>query len=290
MRFAFVGIDFLGDVFQTLLDRGWKPLKLFSRPCDEVYDFNDVTVAKAHSLNVPVQMSRIQPSDLMQLQERGCEALIVAGYPWLITGWEARIPYAVNFHPSPLPEGRGPYPLFRAVLDEFPEWGVTAHALAPSFDTGPIIAQDRFALTRSDTHDTLLTKCQMAAKRVAHTLADDLPGLWAQASPQGQGSYWPRATQRERTLDWTRNVDHILRTVRAFGSIEVIAQIDSRHLHVWAANGWTERHEYRPGTIVHRHRNHIVVAVGDGFIQLSGWSTEAKPVRKELRAASQRRW
>ena len=31
MRFAFAGIDFLGDVFLTLLDRGWTPVKLFTR-------------------------------------------------------------------------------------------------------------------------------------------------------------------------------------------------------------------------------------------------------------------
>ena len=40
MRFAFAGIDFLGDVFETLLARGWEPVKLFSRPCDGIYDFN----------------------------------------------------------------------------------------------------------------------------------------------------------------------------------------------------------------------------------------------------------
>ncbi|WP_112664513.1 methionyl-tRNA formyltransferase [Microvirga flavescens] len=279
MRFAFAGIDFLGDVFLTLLDRGWQPLKLFSRPCDAVYDFNDVTISKAHSLNVPVQMSRILPSDLAQLREQGCEALIVAGYPWLITGWEGHIPYAVNFHPSPLPQGRGPYPLFRAVLDSLPEWGMTVHALAPSFDTGPILTQDLFPLTKGETHDTLLAKCQMAGKRMAHALAEDLPNLWAQAKPQGAGSYWPRITQKDRTLDWTRGVEDVLRRVNAFGSIESVAEIQSRLLHVWSADGWTEHHEYRPGTLAHRHRNHLVVAASDGFVQLTGWSSKAKAAR-----------
>jgi methionyl-tRNA formyltransferase len=38
MRFAFAGIDFLGDVFEALIAKGWEPVKLFSRPCDSVYD------------------------------------------------------------------------------------------------------------------------------------------------------------------------------------------------------------------------------------------------------------
>ena len=78
MRFAFAGIDFLGDVFQTLIDKGWEPVKLFTRPCDNVYDFNDVTVARARSLRLPVQTSRIRTADLAALKASGCEALVVA--------------------------------------------------------------------------------------------------------------------------------------------------------------------------------------------------------------------
>jgi methionyl-tRNA formyltransferase len=185
MRFAFAGIDFLGDVFETLLAKGWEPVKLFSRPCDSIYDFNDATVSRARSLRLPVQFTRIQPSDLASLKVRKCDALVVAGYPWLIKGWEAHLPYGLNFHPSPLPVGRGPYPLFQAILDASPEWGVTAHVLEPAFDTGPMIAQERFALAPDESHDTLLARCQIAARRIAGTLADRLPELWQNAKPQG---------------------------------------------------------------------------------------------------------
>lgn len=275
MRFAFAGIDFLGDVFETLISKGWEPVKLFSRPCDGIYDFNDATLARARALRLPVQLSRIAPADLSSLRASRCEALIVAGYPWLIKGWETCLPYAVNFHPSPLPIGRGPYPLFQAILDEVPEWGVTAHALAPAFDTGPIVAQKRFPLSPGDNHDTLLARCQIAAKSVAADLADNLPKLWEEASPQGEGSYWPRATQAERTLDWAKGVDHVLRTIRAFGSIETFAQVASRYIYVWDAAGWKERHGHLPGSLIHKHRRHLVIAASDGFVQLTGWSPYA---------------
>lgn len=275
MRFAFAGIDFLGDVFETLITRGWQPVKLFSRPCDGIYDFNDVTIARARALRIPVQMSRIVPSDLAGLKASGCDVLVVAGYPWLIKGWEQHVSYALNFHPSPLPVGRGPYPLFKAVLDGVREWGVTAHALEPAFDTGPILAQKRFALSEAETHDTLLAKCQMAAKEIAVRLTEELPRLWNEARPQGLGTYWPRITQKERTVDWASNVEDVLRTIRAFGSIETFAQIDSRYVYVWEAAGWQEPHSYGPGTLVHRHRKHIVVAARDGFVQITGWSPYA---------------
>ena len=275
MRFAFAGIDFLGDVFETFLARGWEPVKLFSRPCDSIYDFNDVTLSRARSLRLPVQMSRILPADLAGLKAMGCEALVVAGYPWLITGWERHIPFAVNFHPSPLPLGRGPYPLFQAILDGLSEWGMTVHTLEPAFDTGAIVAQKRFELSHTESHDTLLSKCQMAAKELAAEIASDLPRLWTEAKPQGPGTYWPRVTQTQRTVSWNGGVQDVLRTIRAFGSIEAFAQIDSRYVYVWEASGWEEPHRYRPGTLVHRHRKQMVVAARDGFVQISGWSPYA---------------
>src|SRR6478735_371 len=272
MRFAFAGIDFLGDVFETLIERGWQPVKLFSRACDRIYDFNDVTTARARALKIPVQLGRIQPADLAGLSALRCEALIVAGYPWLIKCWEAHLPYAVNFHPSPLPQGRGPYPLFQAVLDGVSEWGMSAHVIDETFDTGAIVAQRRFALADDENHDMLLAKCQIAAKDIARSLADDLPGLWREAKPQGPGSYWRRIDPKQRHVDWTRNVDDVLRTIRAFGSIECFARVDTRTLHVWEASGWVEAHRHKPGTLVHRHRHHLVMAARDGFVQLTGWS------------------
>jgi methionyl-tRNA formyltransferase len=273
MRFAFAGIDFLGDVFHTLIESGWEPVKLFTRPCDGIYDFNEVTLARARALRVPVQSTRISPADLAALENLGCQVLVVAGYPWLIKGWEGIVPYAINFHPSPLPEGRGPYPLFQAILDGWDEWGMSVHALAPAFDTGPIVAQAPFPLAPDETHDTLLAKCQIAAKRLSRELANDLPRLWSEAQPQGPGSYWPRITERRRTLEWSKPVSDLLRTIRAFGSIEVIAPIGGKRLFVWSATGWTEEHRLTPGTLAHKHRRHLVVAARDGFIQLTGWST-----------------
>ncbi len=281
MRFAFAGIDFLGDVFETLIDRGAEPVKLFTRACDNVYDFNDVTVGRARALRIPIQMSRIRPADLAGLRAMRCDLLVVAGYPWLVKDWEPHLPYALNIHPSPLPEGRGPYPLFKALLDGRPDWGVTAHALTPAFDAGPIVAQELFPLSPGETHDSLLAKCQIASKRLAATIAADLPRLWAAARPQAGGSYWPRIRESERTLDFTRDVADLLRQVRAFGSIETLASVGGKRVYVWQALGWTEPHRFAPGVVIHKHRRHLVIAARDGFIQLTGWSTLAPESARE---------
>ncbi|QEE40412.1 MULTISPECIES: formyltransferase family protein [unclassified Methylobacterium] len=275
MKFAFAGIDFLGGVFEGLVEAGWKPVKLFTRPCDGVYDHNDVLVARARSMRLPIQLSRIRERDIEALQaEHGKDwALVVAGYPWLVKGWRGRVAYGLNIHPSPLPTGRGPYPLFRAVLDRYETWGVTAHVLADGFDTGDILAQEIFGLESAESHETVLAKCQMAARRLASgPIGKDLAARWRRAEPQGDGSYWPRATDGDRTLDFRQDVESILRRVRAFGTVETIARLGDARVYVAAAQGWRERHPHTPGTVVHRHRRHVVIAALDGYVQITRWS------------------
>lgn len=276
MKFAFAGIDFLGGVFEGLLEAGWTPIKLFTRPCDGIYDHNEAVVARARQFRIPIQLSRLRMQDLETLRTlhgRGW-TLVVAGYPWLITGWRPFATYALNIHPSPLPTGRGPYPLFRAIEQGYETWGVTAHVLAEEgFDTGDILAQDIFPLSGRECHEELLAKCQMAGRRLATgPIARDLPQLWRRAEPQGDGSYWPRATDADRTLDFRAGVDAVLRRVRAFGAIETLARLDEGRVFVAEAHGWHEAHGHAPGTVVHRYRRHIVVAARDGYVQITRWS------------------
>src|SRR5215212_7896132 len=222
MRFAYAGIDFLSGVLDAFLGEGWTLVKLFTRPCDGVYDTNEAVTARARDLRAPIQLSRITAGDLARLGGLGCDALVVAGYPWLVRGWRGHLRYGFNMHPSPLPMGRGPYPLFGAILSDQRTWGVTAHALDPSFDTGAILEQEIFPLASDETHDSLLAKCQMASSRLSRRLAHDLPRAWVDARPQGEGSYWSRITDRERTIDWTGTVAEVMRVIRALGSIEAI--------------------------------------------------------------------
>ena len=105
MRFAYAGIDMMSTVFATLLKAGWTPVKLFTRPCNNPLDSNTHVVELAGKAGIPAQLSPICDADLANLGAHGTQCLIVAGYPWKVLGWEPHLPYALNFHPSPLPEG-----------------------------------------------------------------------------------------------------------------------------------------------------------------------------------------
>ncbi|HIC7208878.1 methionyl-tRNA formyltransferase [Burkholderia stabilis] len=282
MRFALAGFDMFHGVLDTLVSAGWTPVSLFSFVTDDQVNSNTEIVSYAAAHRLPLQMSRIDDAALRALRDLDCDVLVVAGYGWKIPDWTSYVRHAINFHPAPLPDARGPYPLMRAILDGHREWAVTCHCISSGFDSGDIVAQERFALAADECHESLQLKVQMAGRRLARQIAYRFEALWAARTPQADGSYWPKPTEADRTLDFTRPLNEVLAKVRANGLHECIAHLVGSVLYVRRAIGWHEQHASEPGTIVHVCRRWYVVAVPDGFVALIEWSAVSLSQRASI--------
>lgn len=274
MRFAIATADKNDGVFNAFLAKGWKPLKLFTfsleRRC-----MGEAVAATAEQLGVPVQLSRLGDADLAWLAQAGCEALVVSNYRWRIGDWRPHLPYALNFHPSPLPDGRGPWPLVQALREGRRHWGVSCHQLAPDFDSGDLLAQEHFELEPDETQEGLDLRCQMALRRLAGRVATELPTLWKGAQAQAGGSYWPRWTPQEQALDLHGDVAAAQRQLRAFGLIECTVGMGASTVWVHRAVAWREAHAHAPGALVHGNGRQLVFALKDGYLGLLEWSLAA---------------
>ncbi|HEX4327828.1 MAG TPA: formyltransferase family protein [Burkholderiales bacterium] len=272
MRFAITASDRYLGVLNALVQAGWQPLKLFAPPVDGRVHRNKAVIEAAQKLGIDIQLSRLTPADLEALAAQGCEALVVASYNWKIPDWRASLKYAVNLHASPLPEARGPYPAVQALLEGRRSWAVSCHKVEPAFDSGDLLAQESFALSEADSHESLDLKIQMASRRLATRVAGDFTALWDSARAQGTGSYWKHWRAEERKLDFSRGVEDVLRQVRAFGLIECTATVNKIDIFVRRAVGWTEAHDAKPGAMVHSDGATMVVAARDGYIGIVEWS------------------
>ncbi len=269
MRFAVATTDRYLGVFEALVHAGWQPVKLFTLPVKPELTNSQLAVTNyALRSKAAIQVSRIMKQDIRNLRDMGCEALVVAGYEWKVPDWEGSLKYAVNFHCSPLPEGRGHYPPVRAILENWTRWGVTCHQLSQEFDKGNILAAEMFALGPDECHDRLDLKIQMAARKLATRVANEFVDLWESAKPQLEGSYWPKLKPRDRIIDFQKPVQDILRHVRAFGTTGSLAHVNKLWVTVPRAIGWAEKHRHAPGTAVHFFNRSIVVAASDGYIGL----------------------
>lgn len=282
MRFAIAASDSSLGVFESFLRAGWEPVKLFVVSVQGAGDGNQKITALAHSKHINVQISRLTEDDLRDLGESGCEVLIVADYKWRVGNWRPHLKHAVNFHPSPLPEARGPYPMVRAILENRKSWAVTCHRLGPDFDTGDILAAETIRLNDSECHESLNLKIQMASVRLADRVAKNFLELWDQATPQGAGDYWPNPTQQDQTINFSDPVATVMRRIRAFGLLGCLASVNGVLIYVRRAVGWEETHSHPAGTVAHVNNKTFVVAAQNGYIGIIEWSIASNELSEAI--------
>ncbi len=271
MKFAIATSDSYQCVLEAFLRAGWQLGKLFVSPDNWMYS-NQQVIARALELGASVQHSPVTESDLAGLE---CDLLVVSCYQWKIPTWEKHIHHAINFHPSPLPEARGPYPFVRAILENRTSWAVTCHRISEEYDRGDLLASECFPMDGDENHESLRLKTQMATGRLASRVAENFKPLWDGASQQGEGSYWQRWSEDDRIIDFSLPVESIMRKVRAFGDIECAAKVNGITVFVHRAKGWVEQHQAPPGAVVHANNFVMVVAAKDGYIAITEWGLNA---------------
>jgi methionyl-tRNA formyltransferase len=110
--------------------------------------------------SIPVIRPRIaQLKEAIELL--GPEVLLSAGYPYILNSEVLSIcKYNINIHPTLLPKYRGAATTWYIIANGETEGGVTIHFIDEGMDTGDIIAQDRFELTKFDTLKSYMRKAE----------------------------------------------------------------------------------------------------------------------------------
>jgi len=169
------------------------------------------------------------------LHQQAVDLAVVACWPWRIPRELLPVPrYGfLNLHPSPLPELRGPEPLFWALRLGWTRTAMTLHLMDEEFDHGPIVCQEWFELPAGERLSILEQLAgQQAAQMLPKALTDlQTPG-WQPQPQTTAGSFLP--TPREE--DFTFSADWPVQ--RAYAFARAIAEW-GRPFTFTAANGQT---------------------------------------------------
>ena len=225
------------------------------------------------------------------MREQPPDLVVVAGLGRLLRPEEIAVPRLgiLNVHPTLLPAYRGPSPSFWQLWDGVRETGVSIHLVAPGIDTGPVVAQARFALPAGATLAELLAgQLAHGPGALARAVGDVLAGT---ARPVPQPSASPtRPARRPLAADaaprvWLdADLDEAWRLLRGVGP--VLRWPPAR----WRDAGWqafaTERSRAvsarRPGSIGRDERGSFL-AHRQGRIYLR-WRWRPRAWRLALRS------
>ena len=137
----------------------------------------------------------------------------------------------LNFHPAPLPDMRGVGGYNVAIAEGWKDWGVSCHVVDERFDTGDIVAVERFPID-PDAATALSLDIESQKRLLAlfeQVLGRTLRGEELPRTPQGEGRYVSR-----EELERLRHVqpgDDLERKLRAFWYPPwpgAVAEVDGR--------------------------------------------------------------
>lgn len=260
MKVAYFGYDPLSSCLEVFLQQGHKFAVIYT---GESSRFSDKVIQFASKNNIELCYEKPTLTVMQTLVEQGVEMFFSAEYPWKIPV-PADLKYAINVHPTLLPEGRGMTPLPQLILKQSIYAGITLHKLTNEFDSGDILLQKSICLEDDETFDSLSNKVFQQTPDLLFSLLSDLENYYQSSQAQGEGRYWPTITRQQQTLDWKQNTAQLLITLRAFGSLGTYADIDGKTCIITAANAKSYQHNYPAGQVILDNKKHITVATLDG--------------------------
>jgi methionyl-tRNA formyltransferase len=260
MKIAYFGYDPLSSCLEVFLKHGHQFAVIYT---GESSPFSEKVIQFAQQNHITLCFGKPSAAEMQRLVEHDVELFFSAEYPWKIPVPVA-LKYAINVHPTLLPEGRGMTPLPHLIMKNSIYAGITLHKLSNEFDTGDILLQKATALDEQESFDSLSAKIFQQTPELLSTLLSDLDVYYQNSQTQGEGSDWEPITEQQQTLDWRQPTAQLLTTLRAFGSLGCYAEIAGKACVITLANGKCYQHHHNSGQILVNNERHITIATLDG--------------------------
>lgn len=182
----------------------------------------------------------------------------------------------VNIHASLLPRYRGSAPYQWAVLDGLKETGVTAMYLVREMDAGDIIDVSKTPIGENETAGELLDRLAvLGASLLSKTLSRFAAGEKITPTPQDPSlvSYAPMLDKTLCPIDWSKTARQVHDQVRGLHPWPVATmELDGKTFKVHDTR--VVPGEGQPGTILELNKNGLVIACGEGAVEIRSLQAE----------------
>jgi len=222
------------------------------------------------------------------LAEAAPDVIVVVAYGQILRQETLQLaPFgAINLHFSLLPRWRGATPVQRAIAAGDDRTGVTVMRMDEGLDTGPILNQLEESIRPDDDAGTLGARLAKNGALLLVGVLRMLPhgGVPERAQESAAVTLAPTIGPQERSIDWERSPDEIVRWVRALAPRPGAATtLRGARVKVLSAAIDHQGSEGPPGTVVAADERGVLVRAQGGGVRL----IEVAPAgRKRMDAAA----
>jgi methionyl-tRNA formyltransferase len=297
LRIVFAGTpEFSVPALQALHDAGHVLAAVYTQPDRPAGRGRALAASAVKQRALALGLTVEQPATLKTaaaqagLAAYAPDLMVVVAYGLILPQAVLDIPRlgCLNIHGSLLPRWRGAAPIQRAILAGDQRTGISIMKMDAGLDTGPELLRRELAIgpheTAGELHDRLAPlAAQAIVDAVRGWAANTLP---AQPQPPSGATYAAKIRKEEARIDWSDSAMAIDRQVRAFNPWPVAeTRLGDEQVRVWEARvaqqAQSAADAVPPGTVMRAVDGHLLVATGDGLLELL---TLQFPGRKPLKA------
>jgi methionyl-tRNA formyltransferase len=204
-------------VLKALLDHGFDIRLIVTTPVEKTPKIKP-TLALASTAGIPVKT--VQSKKELIPSELGLEKsdlLLSVGFAYLFSEqFLNSVSLALNVHGTLLPDYPGARSLNWIIENGESTSGVTIHKIDSGMDTGPVLLQERFAVSKFDTGQSLMRKTLEFEPQVV-VRALELLKSGASFSPQRTTDikHFPDRTPSDSEIDPTKSLLELYNKIRA---------------------------------------------------------------------------
>jgi methionyl-tRNA formyltransferase len=249
-------------------------------------------VAKQHQREVYEPENVNLPPAQAWLRDKRADLFIVCDYGQILSQETLGLAHfgGINLHASLLPKYRGAAPINWAIYHGEQETGVTVIHMTPKLDAGPALVQRRIAIGPNEMAPQLEARLsELGVGAISDAI--EIVGRESIGMPQDQTltTKAPRLKKENGLVNWSRTAREIVNQVRAFqpwpktfthwnrGEGELMRLILESVQEASAAIPPSEELK-SPGTIVKAHGDELLVATGEGLLQIDAIQPSGKKI------------
>ncbi len=281
MRLVFAGTpDFAATGLKALIAAGHTIVGVYSQPDRPAGRGRKLQPSPVKQVALDHEIPVFQPETLKtaeaqkQLADLKPDVMIVAAYGLILPKAVLDIPThgCLNIHASLLPRWRGAAPIQRAIAAGDAETGITIMQMDEGLDTGAMLLKSLTAIDTSDTggslHDRL---AELGGKAIIEALELLKKGeLTGEPQNDDLACYASKLSKTEGHIDWATDATAIERLVRAFNPWPgTYTDLGDQRIRIHEARALVTDSDAFPGTVVHRDREGIDIACGNGTLRIT---------------------